>query len=518
MDCPALPQLFQLACPRQPLAAWRQCVCRWGGAGLALLGLACASGALAQSAPPTPAAQGSTGSGGSLPPAEPPSLPAAAEKDMPTPAQEVKPLPINLDTVLRLAEGQNTQIAIARARIREACAEKAVASYSWLPSLNVGTTYYRHEGGNVLDGNGTFTHSSFGTLFGGADLYAHLDLKEAVFQQVNAERKVRQQQAELSRVSSETLLDASATYIDLLAARTGEAIARSLEKDLQDLLGRAEKLASAEPGARIQVASVQAQIRGVQRSSADLREQANRAAAKLAYVLGLDPCAIELIPVDEQLVPFDLVDVTPPVCDLVAQALRTGPGIREMERLLALIDQSMARARGPGRYIPIFEARALEGAFGTGPGDDMRWDNRFDFAVQVRWNLTELVTACDRQRVFQAQAAQARLAYQDLRGKLTAGVQEAREVIVSGRDQIRLAQDQIRAAREFHDLSEQRYRNQVPGSSYSEVLLSLQTLASAQGNYVNVLRDYDKAQLRLLVLLGAVNGHAAHGNCPGGKP
>jgi outer membrane protein TolC len=128
----------------------------------------------------------------------------------------------------------------------------------------------------------------------------------------------------------------------------------------------------------------------------------------------------------------------------------------------------------------------------------------------------DLVTARDSQRVVQAKTEQAHLAYQDLRGKLTAGVQEARETVVSGKEQIRLAEEQIQEARLVHELSEKRIQNFVPGSSYGEVLLSLQSIVFAQGSYVASVRDYDKAQLRLLMLLGAP---APAGNCPnpGGK-
>ncbi len=100
-----------------------------------------------------------------------------------------------------------------------------------------------------------------------------------------------------------------------------------------------------------------------------------------------------------------------------------------------------------------------EGGFGTGPGDDMRWDNRWDLGLQFRWNLTQLVTAADRQRALCARTEQAHLAYEDLRRKLTAGVHESREVIVSGRDQIRLGQEQIDQARQAYNLSEKRQRN-----------------------------------------------------------
>jgi outer membrane protein TolC len=186
-----------------------------------------------------------------------------------------------------------------------------------------------------------------------------------------------------------------------------------------------------------------------------------------------------------------------------------------MEGLLALIHESIERSRGPGRLLPVFEVHMDEGIFATGPGSSSSWDNRWDFGIAARWNLTECLTRYDRERVIQAKTQQAHLAYQDLRAKLTAGVYEAREAILSGREQIRVVQEQITEAQRAHKLSDDRLRNNVANSSASEVLLSLQALALAQASYINVLRAFDKAQLRLMVLLGpSGDASAADGNCP----
>ena len=161
------------------------------------------------------------------------------------------------------------------------------------------------------------------------------------------------------------------------------------------------------------------------------------------------------------------------------------------------------------------EVRMAEGIFGTGPGGRSDWDNRWDFGISARWNLMEHFTRCDRERIIQAKAEQAHLAYQDLRAKLTAGVHEARAAILSGREQIQVTQRQINEAQRAHRLSDDRLKNNIAGSSASEVLLSLQQFSLARASYVNVVRAYDKAQLRLLILLGTPGDRfATDGNCP----
>jgi outer membrane protein TolC len=252
---------------------------------------------------------------------------------------------------------------------------------------------------------------------------------------------------------------------------------------------------------------IQAELDAQRQTNVRLHSQTIAAAAKLIYLLGLDPCT-QLLPIDRRLVPINLVDAKPPMCDLVAIALAKGPGVQEIEGLLALIQESIAKSQGASKYLPIFEARMAEGAFGAAAGDDMNWDNRWDLGLQVRWNLTEFISQKNRRRVAQARIQQAHLAYQDLRGKLTAGVQEARASILSGAEQIRLGEAQLKDANQARDLSEKRLKENMQPTSYSEVLLGNGAVARAQLNYLSALSAYDKAQIRLMVLLGP---EACHG-------
>src|SRR5262245_12083389 len=301
-----------------------------------------------------------------LPPTLPPQpAPEAAPAEV-APAAVPHVLPINLDTVLRLAQDQNGQVAVAREKLNEAFAQQDVAARSWLPDLWVGTAYYRHEGG-IQNEDGTLTHSSFGALLGGLELGARVDLRDVVYQKIDAERKVWQQRGELSRLTSEALLDAANTYVDLLFTRSGEVIALRQDAYLRDLLDRAVKLAKIDPGAEVEAVRIRKEVSAQKQSTRQLREGAKAAAAKLLYLLGLDPSA-ELVPADRQLVAFRLVDVGVPVEQLVERALAGGPGVRELEGLLNLIQQAQAKSQGLGALLPTLDVRMAEGVFGAGPG------------------------------------------------------------------------------------------------------------------------------------------------------
>src|SRR6478752_6370764 len=76
-----------------------------------------------------------------------------------------KPIPICLDTVLRLAQDQNGQVRLARMRLDDAENDQVWANKHWLPDLSVGMGAARHEGG-IQDFQGNLVKSSYGSAIG----------------------------------------------------------------------------------------------------------------------------------------------------------------------------------------------------------------------------------------------------------------------------------------------------------------------------------------------------------------
>lgn len=61
--------------------------------------------------------------------------------------------PLDMSTVLALVAGQNPQVAFSQSRIREAYANLQAANVLWLPTIQTGVSYNRHEG-NLQDSSG----------------------------------------------------------------------------------------------------------------------------------------------------------------------------------------------------------------------------------------------------------------------------------------------------------------------------------------------------------------------------
>jgi hypothetical protein len=153
------------------------------------------------------------------------------------------------------------------------------------------------------------------------------------------------------------------------------------------------------------------------------------------------------------------------------------------------------------------EVGMLEGAFGAGPGASTTWDNRWDLGVLARWDLTSLVTARDRKRAAESKVQQVHLTLQDLRGKLASGVQEAKTSIQIGQEQIGQSEEQIRyAGKSYQRMSEMLAITTQKDRLVGDVLRAVLSLKEAEYNNLSAVNAYDKAQLRLLLLLGPSAG------------
>jgi outer membrane protein TolC len=393
-------------------------------------------------------------------------------------------------------------------KLADAETDQDWANKRWLPDLSVGMAAYHHDGG-IQDFQGDMVRSNYNSAIAGLEVTGKYDPKELLFRRVEAERRVWMQRGDLSKLTSENLLDASTTYIDLLSAHTGVVVSLETEGRLKELLEQAKALAKVDPGTSVEVSRIETELMAQSVLSVKLREASKGATAKLAYLIGLNPCC-EFIVADKKLVPISLVDAAQPTEVLVEHALTRGPGVRELEGLLHSVEAARNTNYGWSHWLPSIEVNVVEGGYGASPaGQDFTWANRFDAGVHMRWNLSEFVYAKQRRHQADANIEQVHLSYQDLRSKLTLGVQEARDAIHSGKEQVELAQKHIAYAEESYKLSSARLRENIKGRSTSEVLLAMRSLGGARLEYLQAVRDLDKANLRLFILVGALEAECA---------
>jgi outer membrane protein TolC len=199
--------------------------------------------------------------------------------------------------------------------------------------------------------------------------------------------------------------------------------------------------------------------------------------------------------------PIELADSSLPAERLIELAQEGGPGINELRGLLDIIQDGIDKSYGSQNLLPSMLLTLGEGVIGAGPGGTMNWDNRFDVSVQLRWNLTRIFTADQQRQLARSKQNQALFSYHDLQGKLAAGVREARDAIHNGRLIIGLALNQIKESNTNYRQSNERLDGGVP-NAMSEVALSIRALDLAHFNHLRAINEHNKAQIRLLLLMG----------------
>ena len=345
---------------------------------------------------------------------------------------------VNLDIVMRQTFERNAEILTARERVNESQIALDAALQSCMPEM----------------------------------------FRKDTFKTPVAEAAVWRRRAELRKVETDNLQDAANTYFDWLTALRGQDVSRDLLQKEEKLLRRARKMVESDvKPVQVVVEAIETSVNGRQQYILHTQQQSGAVAAKLAYLMGMNG---GILTPTETLEPINRVDTSVAVEVLVRQAQENGPGVRELQGLIASIQQSIAEAQ-----------RAQRCCCRTG---------------------APLI--CGRLQMAQSQLQQAQFSLMNTQLKLRAGVEEAFSAVVSGREQIAKASTAIDHAKETYRImdlreTEESPQDRVRNRTYDGVLNSIRQLSQAYSNYLTAVSDYNKAQMRLLILLGTFAA-----NCP----
>ncbi len=152
-----------------------------------------ASDLFAQAAPPTP-----------LP------IPGPAGVGIPaggTDAVVPEGLPINLAAAMQLSGVRPLDIAAAMAQVQQALALQLQAKALWIPTLNGGVTYFRHDGVQQDIFTGPNFRKGLQTFFVGGGPSLFVGLTDAIFSPLAARRVVAARRADLQAARNDVLLD-----------------------------------------------------------------------------------------------------------------------------------------------------------------------------------------------------------------------------------------------------------------------------------------------------------------------
>ncbi|MBV9121746.1 MAG: TolC family protein, partial [Planctomycetes bacterium] len=417
----------------------------------------------------------------------------------------VQVLPIDLPNALRLANASNPTIAVAQTRVQEAFYALRQAEVAWLPNLDAGPTYVRHDG-QLQNSSGLVFPVSKQNFFIGGGAAMSVDTSSARFGPLIARRLLQAQTATAQAVTDHIQLDVALAYLDLLPAYGALAVNAATLDMARYMTREAEAAVRAGLGktpADVNRARTELDLRLQERVG--LEAQAAQVSARLAQFLLLEP-TVDLRPAEPTLVPISLVPPEAPLQEMVATGLMNRP---ELAADRALVSAALARWRQSqvGPLFPRLEVSYAAGDFGGGTHDELgHWGSRGDGQAQAVWELRNfgLGNVYDA-RTRRAEFTEANLHVTELEAQIGAEVTAAAKTVRAHWRNLQTAQEGVQQAENmWARLQRLVFGMAGPARQWDplEALLAEQALNQARQQYVNEVVNYNKAQFQLYTAMG----------------
>lgn len=445
--------------------------------------------------------------------------PVAVQSEEPTSARETSgqlatssPVPINLPTALAMIGGQHPVVGFAQWRVQEAYAQLDRAKVMWLPSIQTGFNYRRHDGnyqdvqGAIVDVNLNSFNYGLGAGAVGAGspsqpgIVARFHLADALFLPKAAEKTAWARGHAASAVINQQLLNGGIAYIDLLEAYQDSEIIAAAVKRTSDLAEITENFADAGEGLKSDADRTATELSLLQTRQLAVRERQLVASTRLARVLSI-PMTSSILPQDTVAVPLEMTTQGSNEPSLISTGLATRPELKESQALVAAACEAYKREK----YAPFVPSVLLgfsSTSFGGGLGSNAdNFGGRYDIDAMMVWETRNLgfgEGAARRER--SAQVQQATFAKLRIMDQVAQEVAEANIQVSIRRQQVEMAQTAIARARDSYQRNIDRIRD---GQGLPiEVLQAIQALEASERAYLRAVADYNRSQLQLQWALG----------------
>jgi outer membrane protein TolC len=425
-------------------------------------------------------------------------------------------LPINLATALRLSDARPLIVAAAQASVWVAEAQLTRAKVLWVPQLNIGFDYTRHDGGGPDFNKGIMTAPSVNFFYGGGGLIMNVATTDIIFQPLVARQQLNAQQAGIQTAKNDAVFNTADAYFQVHQYRgmyTGALYA--IERG-HDLIERITQL-SKDLVPKVEVDRARNFVADLEQQATSAREAWRVHSADLTQVLRLDPRAV-VVPLEHDHLQLTLIDPARTLDDLMPVALINRP---ELAAQQAMVQASLAALRRekvrpltptiltngfqtPGEYIQ-------GGIFGLGPNNTMnQWAGRDDISLQPLWQLEALgignLARIKEQRGMQSMAIIEFFKAQD---GIAAEVTRSLARLQSATARISQADRALRTAiitfnGNYEGLKQTtRFGNVlVLVNRPQEVVFALQLLKLALDDYFTTVAEYNRAQFEVFHALG----------------
>jgi outer membrane protein TolC len=473
----------------------------------------------------------------------PPPLPPSAASPIPAPSSDagrvnLKPapleptdqrFPINLATALRLSDARPLIVAAAQASVWVAEAQLTRAKVLWVPRLNLGADYIRHDGGGPDFNKGILTTPSVNFFYGGAGMWQNVALTDVIFEPLAARQVLNSRKWDIQAAKNDALLMTAEAYFNVHQYRGMYAGALYAVGRGNDLVARISQLRR-DLVPRVEVDRARNMVADLEQQATSAREAWRVHSADLTQVLRLDPRAV-VEPQEDDHLQITLIDPSRPLDDLIPVGLTNRPELASQQALVQAVVARIRREKGrmllPSVLINGFQTPYEEiqaGIFGIGPNSSLnQWSGRVDLSYQALWELEGFgignLARIKEQRGEQSRAIIELFKTQDM---VAADVTRAQARLQSAAARVGQADRALRTAiitfnGNYEGLRETSRFGDVLTlvNRPQEVVFALQLLKVAFDEYFTTVAEYNRAQFQVFRALGYPACEIAYFRPPG---
>ena len=437
--------------------------------------------------------------------------------------------PITLATALRLSDARPLVVAAAQAGVWVAEAQLTRAKVLWIPTLNLGFDYVRHDGGGPDFNKGIMTAPSVNFFYGGGGLTGAISTSDAYFLPLVARQTLNAAHWDIQTAKNDALMQTADTYFRVHRSRGMYAGALNCVERGNELVDRIVNL-SKEFVPKVEIDRARNLLADLEQQAVASRQEWRVASADLTQVLRLDPRAV-VVPLEHDHTQITLIDPGRTLDDLMPVALTNRP---ELASHQALVQASMEQIRRE-KWRPLLPNILLNGfqtpnellqagIFGIGPNSSLnQWRGRFDFSVQPLWQLESMgignLARIKEQRGNQSRAIIEFWKTQDMvAGDVTraqARVQSAAARVLQADRAMRTAIVTFNGNYEGLQQTTRLGNVLVLVNRPQEAVFALQLLKVAFDQYFTTVAEYNRAQFELFHALGYPAREVASALSPG---
>jgi outer membrane protein TolC len=428
--------------------------------------------------------------------------------------------PINLATALRLSDARPLVVAMTQAKVWVAEAELTQAKVLWLPDLNIGADYIRHDGGGPDFNKGIMTTPSVNFFYAGAGLWGNqlgiIATTDAIYQPLVARQVLNSRHWDVQSAKNDLLFQTADAYFLVHQYRGIFTGALYMVERARDVADRIAAL-SRDLVQPYEVDRAKNMLAELEQQAVSARQEWRVQSARLTRVLRLDPRAV-VDPLEHDHLQITLIDPGRALDDLMPLALRNRPEVASRKALVEAAEAAVRREKARP-LIPVVSIAGFQtpfemlqaGIFGIGPNSSLnQWAGRDDFSVQPLFQLKNLgfgnLAQIKSQRGSQSLAL---IEFFDAQDKVAEEVNQAHARLQSAAVRVFQADRALRTGiitlnGTVEGLSQTSRFGDVLVliSRPQEAVYALQLLKRAFDEYFTTVAEYNRAQFELFRGLG----------------